>query len=104
MATKKIFILTNGQTIIGEVFETNDNSATNIRYAQNIKKLGSELGDLAANGPTPETVLEMYGAITIPNNSIIFALDTDETLWPGTGAGDGEDEDTDGEEGNGGNP
>ena len=54
-----------------------------IRDARNVRKWGTSdgLGQLALNGPQPETVLDKVGTVRAPMRAVISLIETEVKLW-----------------------
>lgn len=55
-----------------------------IENARNIRKWGTSrgLGQLALEGPQPETVLDDAGTVRIPARAVISIIDSEASKWP----------------------
>ena len=76
-----IVVLDRGFVYVGETMH--DGEWCIIRNAVNIRYWGTKrgLGQLALEGPTPETILDPVGTVRAPARAVISILDTDAKLW-----------------------
>ncbi len=77
----KIVIVDRGWIYVGKCKYEKDFLI--ITDAQNIRKWGTMrgLGQLAHEGPTSSTRLDLYGTVRIPMRAVISVIDTEATLW-----------------------
>lgn len=77
----KIVIVTNGFVYVGRVDLEPDYCV--IREARNIRRYGTTrgLGQLALEGPTPQTVLDPVGTVYVPLHALVSLYDTGDGLW-----------------------
>lgn len=54
-----------------------------ISDAKNIRRWGTTggLGELAAKGPQPETRMDDYGTVRVPQRAVIFLVECDPAAW-----------------------
>lgn len=76
---KQIVIAQRGWVFVGDV-ERTENEVV-IKNAKNIRRWGTSrgLGELAQNGPQPNTVLDDYG--TARMQAVVATLDCEESKW-----------------------
>jgi hypothetical protein len=79
-AKKEIVIIPYGWVFLGLVKRHNDHLT--ITEAYNIRVWGttSGLGEIALNGPTPTTLLDLYGTIEIPMSQVLCRIECKETI------------------------
>ncbi len=79
-----IVIVTNGFVYVGYADLEPDYCV--IREARNIRRYGTTrgLGQLALEGPTPQTVLDRVGTVRVPLHALISLYDTEAHLWTGS--------------------
>ena len=79
---KQIVVLQRGWVMVGTVVMESDNE-TVIYDAKNIRRWGTTkgLGQLAADGPNKDTVLDEYGTIRVHPLCIVFRQDCDSAKW-----------------------
>lgn len=72
---KQIVIAQRGWVFIGQVTELDEHFL--IQDCQNIRRWGTTkgLGEIAANGPTTNTILDEMGTVTIHKLSVIARID-----------------------------
>ena len=78
---KQIVIAQRGWVFVGDV-ERTENEVV-IKNAQNIRRWGTSrgLGELAQNGPQPNTVLDDYGTARMHPLAVVATLDCEELKW-----------------------
>lgn len=71
---QQIVVLDRGFVYVGEV--TREGETVTIGNARNIRRWGTSkgLGELAAEGPKPNTVLDPAGTVTAPLKSVIHFI------------------------------
>ncbi len=76
-----IVVADRGFVFVGNL--DHDGEWCNVYDAKNIRRWGttSGLGEIAKNGPTPETKLDDYGTVRVPDNSVICIIDADAEKW-----------------------
>jgi hypothetical protein len=76
-----IVVVDRGFVYIGQVGI--DDKWCVITNAQNIRYWGTKrgLGELALNGPQPDTKLDPCGTVRIPFHAVLHLMDTQEALW-----------------------
>ncbi len=81
MGETKIVIVDRGWVYVGEYKHEKDFLI--ITNAQNIRQWGTTrgLGQLALEGPTPSTRLDLYGIVRVPLRAVISVIDTESKLW-----------------------
>ena len=81
---KQLAVLDRGFIYAGNVSVAD--GVVTIAQAQNVRRWGTSrgLGELAANGPLPDTVLDPAGTVTAPVGSLIHLLALDEAAWAAT--------------------
>lgn len=77
-----IVIAQRGWVFVGEVSEQDGKVVIN--KAQNVRRWGTSrgLGQIAANGPTENTVLDPAGIVTLHPLSIVAQIECDGSKWP----------------------
>lgn len=78
---KKIVILNRSWNIVGDV--ERDGDFYLITNGSVIRRWGTTkgLGELAMNGPLPETILDPTPLIKVHQDQVIFTMDCDESKW-----------------------
>ncbi len=78
----KIVVVDRGWVYVGECEYLQDMLV--ISNAKNIRQWGTTrgLGQLALEGPTSATRLDLYGTVRVPVRSVITLIDTESHLWP----------------------
>ena len=76
-----IVVLDRGFVYVGQV--AHDGQWCVITNAKNIRRWGTSrgLGELALNGPLPETSLDSVGTVRAPARAVISLIDTEATKW-----------------------
>lgn len=77
----QIAVLDRGFVYVGRV--RTDADWCYLTDAQNIRRWGtsSGLGQLAQNGPTPQTKLDKVGSLKAPMKTVISLIDVEESVW-----------------------
>jgi hypothetical protein len=77
-----IVVCDRGFVYVGQI--THDGEFAVIEGARNIRFWGTTagLGELALNGPTSKTKLDLVGIVRVPARAIINIIDTEATKWP----------------------
>ena len=75
MTKKRIIVTKNVFVFLGQVTQTP--KETIVTDCFNIRRWGTTkgLGEIALSGPTSSTVLDDYGTVVIPNQSIIYFIE-----------------------------
>jgi len=78
---KQIVILDRGFVYVGEV--VTDETWCTISNASNVRRWGTTkgLGELAAGGPTRNTVLDPAGTVRAPMSSVVAMLGCEVDKW-----------------------
>ena len=81
ISQKQIIIAAERWQFVGDVSRDGDHIV--ITNAKNIRRWGTTggLGQLAANGPQSDTILDDYGTVRIHVLAVIAAIDCDEAAW-----------------------
>ena len=76
-----IVVLDRGFVYVGDV--VHDGEWCAISNAKNIRVWGTTkgLGELALNGPLPNTKLDVVGTVRAPARAVISMIDTEVTKW-----------------------
>ena len=76
-----IVVLDRGFVYVGDVVI--DDYWCVISDARNIRYWGTErgLGQLALEGPTPKTKLDIVGVVRAPMRAVISVIDSEESKW-----------------------
>ena len=89
MGTKKqILVVKLGWVLVGDVMEIAPDdpqkTALTVKDASVIRVWGTDkgLGQLAAHGPLPKTLLDPCGVVIVERDAILFRIDCEETAWP----------------------
>jgi hypothetical protein len=79
--TIKIVVLQRGWVVVGEYAESDGKAF--ITCASVVRRWGTTkgLGELAANGPLTNTVLDRAGVVTVPLLGVVLAVDCDPVKW-----------------------
>ena len=82
MSNRKIAVLERGFVYVGTA-SVADGFVT-IEGASNVRRWGTKrgLGQLAAEGPQPNTVLDPAGRVVAPITSLICLIDCNDSVWP----------------------
>ena len=77
-----IAVLDRGWVFIGNV--TTDEEWCVIEKAKNIRIWGTKkgLGELAACGPQPSTVMDDAGSVRVSRKALLFTIAVDKSKWP----------------------
>ena len=77
-----IVVCDRGFVYVGQM--THDGEFAVIEGARNIRYWGTTngIGELALNGPTSKTKLDLCGTVRVPERAIINILDTEAEKWP----------------------
>ena len=77
-----IAVVDRGFVYVGEC--EHDGEWCIIKNAYNIRRWGTTkgLGELALNGPTGATELDVVGTVRIPGQALISLIDTETEKWP----------------------
>lgn len=78
---KQIVIAQRGWVFVGDVEKSGDD--VTINNAQCIRRWGTTkgLGELAANGPQSNTVLDPMGTVRLHALGVVASLDCEESKW-----------------------
>jgi hypothetical protein len=76
-----IVVADRGWVYVGEV--TIIDGWCVVTGARSVRRWGTEhgLGQLAASGPTANTVLDDYGTVRVPLHALISLIDTEQSVW-----------------------
>ena len=77
----RIVVLHRGHVVVGRYERTGDDVV--VRHASVIRVWGTTrgLGEIAAAGPTPKTVLDACGTVRVHALAVIFTLDCEGQKW-----------------------
>ena len=77
----KIVVLQRGWVVVGLVEEVDDHLV--IHDASVVRRWGTTqgLGELAAKGPLPETILDPAGRVEAHQLAVVLTIDCDEEAW-----------------------
>jgi hypothetical protein len=77
----QIAVLDRGFVYVGRA--KTDDDWLYLTDAQNIRRWGTSkgLGELAQNGPMPNTKLDKVGSLKAPMKAIISLIDVEKTVW-----------------------
>ena len=77
----KIIIAERGWVYVGRLTREEDQMV--IRDCWNLRRWGTStgLGQLAKDGPTPETVVDHYGVVRIHVLAVVGVVDCNQTAW-----------------------
>ena len=80
-SSPKIVILDRGFVYVGDVVQDGDWLV--ISNARNVRRWGTKkgLGELAACGPLPQTVLDPAGVVRAPVRAVIGTIDCEPSKW-----------------------
>lgn len=80
---KKILVLHRGWVAVGDYVTSSDGSTVTLENASIVRRWGTTkgLGEIALNGPTPNTMLDSCGTLVVPSLGVILALDCKEEKW-----------------------
>jgi hypothetical protein len=76
--TQKIIIVQSGWVFCGEVSDIEGSpDLVRVNNAYNIRVWGTTqgVGELALHGKRPETILDVYGVVTLPKSAILAYID-----------------------------
>lgn len=78
----EIVIAQRGWVFVGKIIVDGDSKVT-IANAKNIRRWGTTkgLGEIAANGPTENTVLDHAGTVTLHPLTIVARIDCVDDKW-----------------------
>ena len=78
---RKIVVLQRGWVVVGLVEEDGDKIV--IHDAAVVRRWGTTqgLGELAAKGPLPETILDPAGRVEAHELAVVLTIDCDEEAW-----------------------
>lgn len=78
----RIVVLHRGNIVVGRYEQENDNEVV-ITNPSVIRRWGTTrgLGEIAAGGPTPETVLDPCGTVRVHPLAIIMTIDCEAQKW-----------------------
>lgn len=81
LSGKKILILQRGWVVVGDVSQCG--ALIKCENARVIRTWGTKkgVGELAENGPLPNTKLDPCGTITVHELAIVFSVDCKEAKW-----------------------
>lgn len=76
-----IVVVTNGFVHVGKILQID--GYIQITNAMNIRAWGTSrgLGQLALEGPQPNTILDRCGVIRVPLQSVVFLIECKEDKW-----------------------
>lgn len=79
--SKKIVVLQRGWVVIGDVSQ--EGNHIRVDNSSIIRRWGTTkgLGELAANGPRKETVLDPCGIVRAHELAVVLTIDTEASLW-----------------------
>lgn len=77
----RIVVLHRGHVVVGRY--SRDGSEVVIRDASVIRRWGTTrgLGELAANGPRPNTVLDLCGVVRAHELAVVLTIDCEASKW-----------------------
>lgn len=77
----RIVVLHRGHVVVGRY--SRDGSEVVIRDASVIRRWGTTrgLGEIAANGPTPNTVLDPCGVVRAHELAVVLTIDCEASKW-----------------------
>lgn len=80
--TKQIAVLERGFVYVGDVAREGDFIV--ISNASNVRRWGTQngLGQLASQGPQPQTKLDPAGKVRAPMATLIHLIDCNAAVWP----------------------
>lgn len=80
--SKRIVVLQRGWVAVGNYTESGDEGI--LTDAKIIRRWGTAkgLGQLAANGPTGNTVLDPAGTVRFHKLGVVMTFDTEASKWP----------------------
>ncbi len=78
---KRIVVVTGGWVFVGDVVV--ENNLVRINNAYNVRVWGTShgLGEIALRGPTPNTILDDYGVVTVPVSAVLAYIDCTADYW-----------------------
>ena len=78
----QIAVLDRGFVYVGDVARDGDWYV--ISGARNVRRWGTTrgLGQLALDGPTPQTILDPVGTVRVNGRALLTLIDTDPSKWP----------------------
>jgi hypothetical protein len=81
----KIVVLDRGFVYVGRVDPQVEGDMLVIRNARNIRVWGTTrgLGELALEGPKPDTKLDAVGTVRAPMRAVISVIDAEQSKWTG---------------------
>lgn len=76
-----IVVVDRGFVYVGDV--EHDGDWCVVRNARNIREWGTDkgLGQLALDGPRPNTLLDDVGTVRVPAHALISLIDTERSEW-----------------------
>ena len=79
---KQIVIAQRGWVFVGDVERDGDD--VKINNASCIRRWGTTkgLGELAKDGPKPNTVLDQMGTVRLHSLAVVASIDCEATQWP----------------------
>ncbi len=79
----QILVLQRGWVVVGEV--TKEGSEVVVSKSSVIRRWGTTkgLGEIAAGGPTADTVLDPAGTVRVHELAVVMSLDCDAEKWQG---------------------
>lgn len=80
-STWKIVVCQRGWIFVGKVVRQGEYLVS--RDTQNIRRWGTKrgLGQLASEGPHPETTLDPYGTVRVHELAVVNLIDCDDARW-----------------------
>lgn len=77
----EIVVITNGFVYVG--YTATDEGYLYIRNAKNVRSWGTTrgLGQIAAEGPAKETILDDGGHLRVSKEHVIFTIEADAEKW-----------------------
>lgn len=79
-----ILVLHRGWVFVGRIFR--NGSQVELRNAYNIRRWGTTagLGQLAANGPLSDTILDPSGVVRVHELAVVYEMECDPAKWEAT--------------------
>ena len=78
-----IAVLDRGWVFLGRA--TEDEFTLTLEDAKCVRVWGTTrgIGQLALEGPQPETILDRAGTVSVPKGSVVCVIDAQESVWTG---------------------
>lgn len=78
-----VVVLDRGWVFVGRI--ENIDGSVKIHQAACVRRWGTDkgIGQLALEGPRPNTVIDEAGTVTVPNHAVIATIEAEVSKWPG---------------------